>query len=83
MSNDEIQTMIKFNGFDSAIIGFTHKIGEKPCVAYSYEKFLKLVMADFKLNHWDAVDYMEHNFCNSYMGEQTPVFIHNWEGIDG
>ena len=51
----------------------------KPCIAYSYEQCVEILMQQAELDEEGAHEYMEHNVCNTYVGEQTPIFIRAWE----
>jgi hypothetical protein len=79
---DEYKTLMKADGFDSAIIGVAEGIGMKPCLAYSYSKFIEILMEQSEMTEEEAVEYMDFNVCGAYVGEQTPIFIHSWGAYD-
>lgn len=59
------------DGFDDAIIGIT----TNGIVAYSYKKCIKiLVNQGMELD--EAVEYFEYNVDGAYVGENTPIYIH-------
>jgi len=76
---DEYDTLIRADGFDLAIIGVAERIGNKPCLAYSYEQCVDILMQQAEMDYEMAVEYMDFNVCGAYVGEQTPIFIHKWE----
>jgi|14_taG_2_1085336.scaffolds.fasta_scaffold00395_15 hypothetical protein len=74
-SEDDYVTLLQAGGFESAIIGVVERIGNKPCLAYSYERCVDILMQQAEMDYEMAVEYMEFNVCGAYVGEQTPVFI--------
>jgi len=80
MSDEE--TLIKADGFDLAIIGVAERIGMKPCIAYSYIQCIEILMQQAGMTQQEAVEFMEFNVCGAYVGEQTPIFVHEWEAYD-
>ena len=79
---DDYDTLMKADGFDLAIIGVAERIGMKPCIAYSYEQCVEILMQQADMDYEMAVEYMDFNVCGAYVGEQTPIFIHEWETYD-
>lgn len=63
------------DGFDDAIVGIQEDTG---IVFYSREKVIEILMKDLELELIDAMDYAEHNVFNTYVGEKTPVFLHDF-----
>ena len=80
MSDEE--TLIKADGFDLAIIGVAERIGMKPCIAYSYTQCIEILIQQAGMTQQEAVEFMEFNVCGAYVGEQTPIFVHEWEAYD-
>ena len=78
-NEDGYDTLMGADGFDLAIIGVAERIDMKPCIAYSYEQCIDILMQQADMTEEGAVEYMEHNVCGTYVGEQTPIFIHKWE----
>ena len=76
---DPYDTMLQADGFELAIIGVAERANMKPCIAYSYEQCVEILMQQAELDEEGAQEYMEHNVCNTYVGEQTPIFIRAWE----
>lgn len=63
------------DGFDEAIVGIQEDTG---IVFYSREKVIQILMKDLELELIDAMDYAEHNVFNTYVGEKTPIFLHDF-----
>ena len=64
------------DGLDDAIIGVTAGINpQSMCVVYDYHKCVDKFIQQGK--SWvEAIDWMEFNVVNAYVGENTPVFVH-------
>jgi len=60
------------DGFDDAIIGICPSTFR---VAYSREKCIKIVMSEDDCTEEEALDYLEYNTFNAYVGEYTPIWI--------
>lgn len=68
------QGLLKADGFDDAILGVTYCEGIAKIV-YSKSKMIDILVQDQNLQVLDAIEYLEFNTWNAYMGELTPVYI--------
>ena len=69
--------MIKADGFDQAIIGFTDSWSgdSRPHrLIYSGERILEILMRD-GMSYQDAIEFFEFNVAGAYVGEETPIFV--------
>ena len=64
---------LKADGFDDAILGMSIRVGDDNLIAYDYDKCVKILQKE--MPYEDAVEYLEFNVVNSYVGEGTPIFI--------
>ena len=64
--------MIFVDGLDSAILGMDT---EYQRVIYSKSKMIDVLIQD-GLTELDAVEWLEYNVWNIYVGEHTPIFLH-------
>jgi hypothetical protein len=64
--------MIFVDGYDSAILGMDT---EYQRVIYSKSKMIDVLIQD-GLTELDAVKWLEYNVWNTYVGEHTPIFLH-------
>ena len=64
--------MIFVDGYDSAILGMDT---EYQRVIYSKSKMIDVLIQD-RLTELDAVKWLEYNVWNTYVGEHTPIFLH-------
>lgn len=67
--------MLTADGFDSAIIGVIRCKGRPDVVCYDYEKCVEILISDGSLDRAAAIDYLEFNVTDAYLGEGTPAFL--------
>ena len=65
----EDASFIKFEGFDSAILGVDES---RMVLIYSYKRCIDILISD-GMDEIDAIEYMEYNVAGCYLGEDTPV----------
>ena len=64
------------DGLDDAIIDVTAGINpQSMCVVYDYHKCVDIFIQQ-GMSWVEAIDWMEFNVVNAYVGENTPVFVH-------
>ena len=64
--------MIFVDGHDTAILGMDT---EYQRVIYSKSKMVDVLIQD-GLSESDALEWLEYNVWNTYVGEHTPIFLH-------
>jgi hypothetical protein len=78
MTLEEIMEMfpeeefLKADGFDSAIIGVEPNSMR---LVYDRDKMIGILIEDEEMEEIDAIEYLEFNTWNAYVGEKTPIFI--------
>jgi hypothetical protein len=72
MENNE--TMLA-NGFEAAIIGLDTS-NEVFRVVYDKDKMIDILIESDDMSYEDAIEYLEYNVFNTYMGEGTPIYVH-------
>jgi hypothetical protein len=60
------------DGFDSAIVGVEPNSMR---LVYNRDKMIGILIADEEMEEIDAIEYLEYNTWNAYVGEKTPIFI--------
>ena len=60
------------DGFDSAIVGVEPNSMR---LVYDRDKMIGILMTDEEMEEVDAIEYLEFNTWNAYVGEKTPIFI--------
>jgi hypothetical protein len=62
------------DGYDNAIIGVC--IGcDSGRVVYDAEKMVDICAEDLKTDHREALEFLEFNTFNAYVGENTPIYL--------
>ena len=60
------------DGFDDAIIGFEPNMLK---VVYSRRKCVDVLVQNEGMSEEDAIDYLEYNTFNAYVGDNTPLWV--------
>lgn len=61
------------DGFEEAFLGVAEQFN-RPMACYSYQKCIKILEKD--MCYEDAVEYFSFNVSGAWVGEYTPVFLH-------
>jgi hypothetical protein len=75
--------MKKWDGFDSAIIGTASVWNGNERVdvlVYDVEKMVETLIDRDGMSGEDAIEYIDFNIENAYIGKDTPVIV--WSYID-
>jgi hypothetical protein len=60
------------DGYDDAAIG----VSTDGRLVYSVEKMIEILIRDGGLNKVDAIEWLEYNTFNAYVGEMTPIWVY-------
>ncbi len=71
VENFPYEDILKADGFDNAVIGIDIATMR---LIYSKLKCIEVLMLDDDMNYEDALEYLEYNTFNAYVGEQTPIW---------
>ena len=63
--------LLQADGFDDAVIGIEPLSGK---VIYDIDKMITVLISE-GLSNEDAIEYLDYNVLNAYVGEQTPIYI--------
>ena len=63
------------DGFDDAIIGFEPNLWK---VVYSRQKCIEVLSKEDDMSEEEAIDYLEYNTFNTYVGDKTPVWVEDF-----
>jgi len=79
---DENPEALFADGLDEALIGPMRRCGQPTLAAYSYRKAVEALMRpgstfDEGLSYEDAVEWMEFNVVNAWMGPNTPAWVYD------
>jgi len=72
---DEILTA---DGFEDALIGVVDGACRSPVAAYDYQKCIEILTKRDGMEEEDAHEYMSFNVLGAFVGEYTPLFVHDW-----
>jgi len=68
-------SLLKFGGFDEAVIGIISRACREDVLLYDYEKMVEIKMRDDGLTREEAEEDLAYNTVCAYMGEQTPAVL--------
>lgn len=64
------------DGLDDAIIGFDQNLWK---VVYSRNMCVECIMKEGDMSEEDALEHLEYNTFNAYIGDSTPVWVEDFE----
>ncbi len=67
--------LLKADGFDDAIIGVEPLSGK---LIYDIDIMVSVLIEE-GLTSLDAIEYLDYNVLNAYVGEKTPLYIYTVE----
>ena len=70
------EKLVKADGLEEAIIGVGGRMNMPDVLIYSYEKCEQIFMEKEGWTHEEAVEWMEFNVVGTWVGETTPIFVH-------
>jgi hypothetical protein len=65
------------DGFEDALIGTVVGACRQPVACYDYMECVKILMKRDKMDEDTACEYLDFNAVGAYVGERTPLFLHN------
>jgi hypothetical protein len=60
------------DGYDDAVMG----ISTDGKLVYSVEKMIEILIRDGDVNEEEAIEWLEYNTFNAYVGEMTPIWVY-------
>lgn len=73
--------MLKFTGYDAAILGFTEAWFEEPKLVYDGEKIIQQLIAEGMTDE-EAHEFCSFNIEGAYVGDATPIIIWPYDEED-
>ena len=67
---------LKADGFDAAIIG-VDTLAER--IIYDKRKMVQILLEE--MSEDDAIEFLEYNTWNAYVGEHTPIYMDDFNEI--
>ena len=69
------ENLLMADGFDEAIIGISTIKNSETVVCYDYNECVNILMKKHDMTYDDALEYMEYNVVDAYVGKKTPAFV--------
>lgn len=69
----EEEEVLLAEGFDKALMGLD-MISNR--AIYDSKKMIQILMKDESMTLQEAVEYLEYNTWNAYVGDKTPIFLY-------
>ena len=69
--------MLKWDGFDSAIIGVGGRCNTDPMIVYDYDKMVDVLVMRDGMAQEEAEEYLDYNVVCAWIGETTPIILKN------
>lgn len=73
--DETFEIIVYPDGFEDCIVGVAEKFGGPPVAVLDLEKILSKLRKE-GMTYEKAIEYFEYNILGSYVGEQTPVYMH-------
>ena len=82
----DLDKILLADGFEEAFMGVVESFGTAPKACYNYDACIDILMQDMAdgdspPTHDEAVEYLEFNVTQAYVGEHTPAFINVVRGL--
>jgi Zn/Cd-binding protein ZinT len=77
----DLDKILLADGFEEAFMGVVESFGTAPKACYNYDGCINILTADggfpsqTGMTYDEAVEYLEFNVTQAYVGEHTPAFI--------
>ena len=69
--------MLKWDGFDSAIIGVGGRCNTDPMIVYDYDKMVEVLVMRDGMAQEEAEEYLDYNVVCAWIGDTTPIILKN------
>ena len=67
--------MLKWDGFDSAVIGVGERNNTDSMIVYDYNKMVNVLMTRDGMTYEEAEEYIDFNIVGSWIGDTTPIIV--------
>ena len=79
VSYETDEEMLLMDGFEDAFIGFSKRCGQPTLATYSFLKMLQVLVDRDDMSFEEAEEYIMYNCEGAWMGELTPIILHQYE----
>ena len=67
--------MLKWDGFDNAIIGVGERNNPDSMIVYDYDKMVKVLVTRDDMSYEEAEEYIDYNIVGAWIGDTTPIIV--------
>ena len=67
--------MLKWDGFDSAIIGVGERNNTDSMIVYDYDKMINVLVTRDSMTLEEAEEYLDFNVIVAWIGDTTPIIV--------
>ena len=67
--------MLKWDVFDSAIIGVGERNNTDSMIVYDYDKMINVLVTRDSMTHEEAEEYLDFNVIGAWIGDTTPIIV--------
>jgi hypothetical protein len=78
ISYETDEEMLLMDGFEDAFIGFSKRCGQPTLATYSFLKMLQVLVDRDDMSFEEAEEYIMYNCEGAWMGELTPIILHEY-----
>ena len=71
---DYVDKILLADGLEEAFMGVVESFGAAPKACYNYDTCIDILMKQ-DMEYEEALEYLEFNVTQAYVGEHTPAFI--------
>jgi hypothetical protein len=73
---EDLEDVLLLKGFEKALIGVGNQYGSPMAAIYDFYKLISVCVNDMGMEVSDAVEYLDHNVTQAYVGDRTPYILH-------
>ena len=67
--------MLKWDGFDNAIIGVGERNNTDSMIVYDYDKMVKVLVTRDDMSYEEAEEYIDFNIVGAWIGDTPPIIV--------
>ena len=71
----DVDKILLADGFEEAFMGVVEVFGSVPKACYDYQKCQEILVTRDSMTWEEALEYLEFNVIQAYVGAYTPAFI--------
>lgn len=69
------ESMITYDGFETAIVGTGIRCGFDDVLIYSFDKIVEVLVSRDGIEEDEAADFIDYNIVGAHLGAKTPVIL--------